>query len=223
MLVKNINDEDKPRERFLKFGANISNEELLAIIIRCGTKDISCKDLAQSVLNLGTCIQDLNNTTINDLIKIKGIGKSKAISILASLEFGKRVFYEKNMNNVIFNNTNKIYEYFKSNFLLLKQEYFYAVFLDTKNKLISYKLLFIGTINKSIAHPREIFKEAVKLSATYVIIMHNHPSGDCSPSKEDIELTNNIKLSGDMIGIKLIDHIIFGNNEYYSFYENMNK
>ena len=110
--------------------------------------------------------------------------------------------------------------YFKNIFTYEKQENFYAIYLDTKSKLISFKLLFKGTLNSSTVHPREIFKEAYLLSSSFIVCLHNHPSGDPNPSKEDIILTQNILELGYIHGIYLIDHIIVGNNKYFSFYEN---
>ena len=199
-----------------------SNEELIAIILKSGSKKHNAKELASIILNSFKNINDLKNISINKLSKIDGIGISKSCSLLAAIELGKRVYYEKEKTNIKLNNTTKIYEYFKDIFMGLEEENFYAVYLNTKSNLISYKLLFKGTINKSIVHPREIFKWAVLESAYYIIIMHNHPSGDISPSIEDKELTISLMNIGKTMGIPVMDHIIFGKDKYYSFYENLN-
>ena len=139
------------------------------------------------------------------------------------MELGRRVYYVKRKDNIQVNSTSVAYEIFKSEFDSSMQEKFCALYLDTKKNIISFKTIFKGTLDNSIVHPREVFKEAILLSAAGIIVMHNHPSGDVTPSINDIETTNKLIYSGNMIGIKLIDHIIFGKNNYYSFFENMNK
>lgn len=220
MLIKNIPEFERPRERFLKFGAeNLSNLELISILLNNGTKDISVKELSESILHNINDISELKDITLNKLKEIKGIGNVKAITLLSALELGKRVYYNKNISKIRMNSADKVFYYMKDELNGKNQEYFYALYLDSKKNLIDKKLLFIGTINKSIVHPREIFKYAYLLSASSIICVHNHPSGDPIPSNEDIILTNNLKRIGDIQGIKIIDHIIIGNN-YYSFFEN---
>ena len=223
LKIKDIIESERPRERLIAYGIDsLSNEELIAIILKSGSKKHNAKELASIILNSFKNINDLKNISINKLSKIDGIGISKSCSLIAAIELGKRVYYEKEKTNIKLNNTTKIYEYFKDIFMGLEEENFYAVYLNTKSNLISYKLLFKGTINKSIVHPREIFKWAVLESAYYIIIMHNHPSGDISPSIEDKELTISLMNIGKTMGIPVMDHIIFGKDKYYSFYENLN-
>ena len=224
IMIKNIPESERPRERAIKYGVeSLSNEELLSIILKTGTKNCSVKNLSSLILSNIKDIKDLKNITINFLTKINGIGKVKAIELLSSLELGKRVYYVQNKENIKLNNSKKIYEYFKDLFTYEKQENFYAIYLDSKSKLISYKLLFKGTLNTSCVHPREVFKYAVLESAASIIVMHNHPSGDSTPSKEDQDLTNKLFEIGSTMAIPVVDHIIFGNNEYFSFYEYINK
>ena len=222
--IKDIPKGDRPRERMLNLGKeNLSDEELLAIIIKTGTKGISVKDIAREVLNEIKNINNLENINIHTLSKIKGLGKIKTIEIMAAIELGKRIFLAKeNEDNIIYNNPEVIY---KNNLYLFKgkkQEFFYCLYLDNKNKLIERKLLFMGTINRSIVHPREIFKEAYLTSCSSIVCMHNHPSGDINPSMEDIYLTKSLIKIGKIQGINIIDHIIIGDDNYYSFY-NHNK
>lgn len=222
--IKDIAREERPRERFLKVGVeNLSNEELLSIILKTGTKDENVKQLALKIINKYENIKNLKNAKVNSLIEIKGIGKVKAIELLSSIELGKRIFFDNDKNNIILNNSKKVYDYFKNIFINEYQENFYAVFLDVKSKLINYRLLFKGTINMSIVHPREIFKYAFLENASRIIVIHNHPSNDVSPSIQDIELTNSLFEIGKIIKVPVIDHIIIGRTNYYSFYENMNK
>lgn len=220
LLIKNIPEFDRPRERFKKYGVeNLSNNELISIILSSGTKNISVKELSSNILGKLDDISDLKDMTLNKLKQTKGIGEVKAITLLSALELGKRVYYEKNISKIKMNSADKIYNYMKDIVCNKNQEYFYALYLDSKKNLIDKKLLFIGTINKSIVHPREIFKYAYLLSASSIVCIHNHPSGDPLPSKEDVLITKHLVDIGKIQGISVVDHIIIGNN-YYSFYEN---
>lgn len=218
---KNIPESDKPRERLYQYGSeNLSDEELISIILKTGTKGMSVKEVSLKLLENVGDIKKLKDIGINTLMGINGIGKVKAIEIKAAIELGRRIYIENNkLGGVILNNSLKIYEYFKDLVGNKKQEYFYTVYVDTKGRYIDKKCLFVGTINNSIVHPREIFKEAYLLSANGIICIHNHPSGDPTPSKEDIMITRKIKEIGMIHGIRLVDHLIVGVNSYYSFYE----
>lgn len=222
VLIRQIPIEERPRERLVKYGAkSLSTEDLIAIIMKTGTKDYSSKFLASQILKKVKTIPDLKNITLNSLIKINGIGVVKAIEFLAALELGRRVYESKPLeNNLKFNGAKKIYDYFSSELNGLTQEHFICLYLDQSKKLIEKKLLFKGTLNKSLIHPREIFKWAYLSSAAYIICVHNHPSGNVIPSNEDINVTNMLVKIGHLQGIPVIDHVIIGNNNYYSFYEN---
>ena len=224
ILIRQIPKEERPRERLIKYGAkNLSTEDLIAIILKTGTKDYSSRYLASEVLKLVSDVSDLKKLTLSKLININGIGAVKAIEFLAALELGRRVYdYKPLDNNLKCNSAEKIYNYFKSELSGITQEYFYCIYLDQHKKLIDKKLLFKGTLNKSLIHPREIFKEAYLSSAAYIICVHNHPSGNVIPSNEDIIVTQNLVKIGKLQGIPVIDHIIIGKNNYYSFYENDN-
>ena len=218
---KNIPDTDKPRERLYNYGANnLSNEELISIILKTGSKKYSVKEVSLKLLETINDVNNLKDIGISSLMKIDGIGKVKAIELKAAIELGRRVYLDNNINKIKLNNPLNVYEYFKIILNDKKQEYFYCIYLDTKGNLLDKKCLFIGTINNSVIHPREIFKEAYLLSANGIICVHNHPSGDSSPSKEDILVTKKLQELGIIHGIKIIDHIIIGNNNYYSFNDN---
>ena len=221
MKIKEIPEHERPRERLLEVGAsNISNEELLSILIKTGTKNNSVKDIANLVLKKIESINNLENININTFSDISGLGKVKTIELMAAIELGRRIFLMKNNNkNIIYNNPNIIYENNTYLFKGKKQEYFYCLYLDNRNNLIERKLLFMGTINRSIVHPREIFKEAYLVSASKIICMHNHPTGDITPSMEDIRLTKSLIEIGKLQGISIADHLIMGDNSYYSFYD----
>ena len=218
ILIKDIPNNERPRERLIKYGVeSLSNEELLSIIISSGTKDKSCKEISLEILKYFEDVSNMKNANISNLSSINGIGLSKACNILASIELGKRVYFKREDTSIKCNNSLKIYEYIKDEFIDKKQEYFYALYFDNKQRLIDKRLLFIGTINKSLVHPREVFKYAYLYSASSIAIVHNHPSGDVNPSKEDIEITEALYELGRLNKIPLVDHIIVGNNSYYSF------
>jgi DNA repair protein RadC len=220
--IKDIPINERPRERLIKYGVNsLSNEDLISIILKNGCRDYNVKELSSIILNRMGDITNLRNLSINNN-DIKGLGTVKIVELLAAIELGKRVYYEKEKINIKLNNTTVIYNYFKDIFIGENQENFYAIYLNTKSMLISYKLLFRGTINMSCVHPREVFKHAVLESAYSIIIMHNHPSNDTTPSMQDEEVTYSLMELGKMMGIPVLDHIIFGKDNYYSFYEHMN-
>ncbi len=222
MKLKDLPVQERPRERLKKNGKEfLSNEELLAIIIKTGTKGMSVKEIACNILNRLKTINKLENINFSTFKDIKGLGEVKTMEIMASIELAKRIFLEKeNRDEIIYNSPNIIYENNRYLFYGKKQEYFYCLYLDNKNRLIERKLLFMGTINRSIVHPREIFREAYLNSASGIICMHNHPSGDIKPSNEDIFFTDNLIKIGKMQGINIIDHMILSDNNYYSFYDN---
>ena len=224
MKFKSIPQEEKPRERLEKYGVeNLSNEELLAIILKTGSKKQNVKELANNILCAYKSIKNLKDLRINNLIKIDGIGRVKAIELLASLELGRRVYEDNKYQNLVkLTSPATIIDYFHTEYKDKKQEIFTVLYLDNQKNYLDKKELFKGTVNYSLVHPREIFKEAYLLSASYIVCIHNHPSGDATPSKNDIELTRKIKELGILHGITLMDHIVIGDNNYYSFYEDNN-
>lgn len=222
MLIKEMKEIDRPRERLLKNGPSVlTNEELLAIILKTGRKGKSAKDLAIELIEKLGGIDNFKNLNLNNLRDFKGIGDVKKVEILATLELGRRIYLENTLKDKKqYIDPKFIYQDNKYLFYGLKQEYFYVFYLDTKKNLIERKVLFMGTIDRSVVHPREVFKNAYLLSASSFICMHNHPSGDIFPSKADIELTNSLKEIGKLQGIELLDHIIVSDTSYFSFYEN---
>ncbi len=219
-MIKDMLKEERPRERFIKYGVeSLSNEELIAIILRTGTKGESVKMLSRNILNLFESIEDLRNLDINMLTKVKGIGKVKSIELISALELGKRVYKDNYSNKIKIKKGIDIYNVFKDVIKDTSQEHFYAMYLDTKKNILGIKLLFIGTVNMSTVHPREIFKYAYLYSASYIVCVHNHPTGETEPSDMDINLTNNLVKIGKIQKIPILDHVIIGNNRYFSFYE----
>lgn len=222
VLIKDIPLNERPRERLINKGVEyLSNEDLLAILLKTGTKENSVKVLANNILKQLDDINNLKEINLERLVKIKGIGKAKACELLAAIELGKRLNKKiDNLNQIKIYSSNSIYEYYQDKLKDKLQEYFYCVYLDTKNHIIKDKLLFIGTINESLIHPREIFKEAYLLSASGIICIHNHPSGNVNPSNNDIIMTKQLVEVGKILGIKVLDHIIIGKDNYYSFNDN---
>lgn len=220
--MKDIPVDNRPRERLIRGESEqLSNDELLAIILRSGTKENSAKDLANILLKEVGKIEALATISYNRLIKIKGIKSAKACSLLATIELGKRIARKNDyLVDTKFKNSKIIYDYYKNKLGDKLQEYFYCLYLDNNKRIIKEKLLFIGTLNQSLVHPREVFKEACLISAHSIICIHNHPTGNVLPSRNDIEITKKLFECGKMLGISLIDHIIIGYNNYYSFFEN---
>ena len=218
---KNLIDEEKPRERFLKYGANnLSNEDLISIILKTGAKEFSVRDVSNYLLSEINSIHDLKDISLNKLISIKGIGKVKAIELLSAIELGKRVYEKQEKIIKKIKNPIDTFKYIENRFIHKNKEYFYVIYLDIKSNIIECKLLFIGGLNECIIDIREIFKNAHLLNAYSFICVHNHPSGDPSPSRaDDINTMELIKI-GKLQKILLKDHIIIGNGKYYSYYEN---
>ncbi|MDD3186935.1 MAG: DNA repair protein RadC [Bacilli bacterium] len=220
--IKELPTHDRPIERLLNNGVeSLSDEELIAIILKTGSKNISSKELSSFILSKTKGLKNLADLNYEQLTKIKGIGKIKATTIIALLEISKRINTKSNnIYNTKFNNTKIVFEYYKEKIGNKKQEYFYCLYLDNNKRIIKDKLLYIGTINMTVVHPREVFKEAYLLSASSIICIHNHPSGNILPSNNDIDLTKNLIAISKIMGINIIDHIIIGIDKYYSFFEN---
>lgn len=221
LKIKEIPQEERPRERLLCYGVEqLSNEELLAILLKTGTRDMSAKVLASYLLKEIGNISELQHTSYQVLAQMKGIGRAKACTLLAAVELGKRVLQKKSVLYQKFTDAYQVASYYQDKIGHFKQEYFICIYLDVSKKLIHEKVLFIGTLNRSLVHPREVFKEAYQVSASSIICVHNHPSGEVLPSKEDVLFTSQLVKVGKMLGIEVIDHIIIGEDKYYSFFEN---
>lgn len=211
-----------PYEKCLRFGASaLSDKELLAVIIRSGTKDKSCLEVAGEILdisgNMG--ILGLKHLSLSDFKSIKGIGTVKAIMFQCISELSLRIAKATIRNRIKFQTSKEAADYCMEDLRHLESECFLLLLLNTKCELINEKKLSIGTINSTCITPREVFKYALAHNAVYLIVVHNHPSGDPTPSKEDILSTQRLAEAGRMIGIPLIDHIIIGDNRYISLKE----
>lgn len=217
---KNLPLEDTPREKLFKRGVdNLLDYELLAILLGSGSKDEDVITLSKKLLKYILKFQRVSEITISDLLKIKGIGLSKASSIIAALEFFRRINFKKSIENFSINSPKSVADIFMNILKDELKEHFYVILLDTKNNIISWDEISKGDLNSSIVHPREVFKFALKFSTNSLICLHNHPSGDPSPSKEDIDITKRLYEVGNLVGIRVLDHIIIGFNKFISLKE----
>lgn len=216
--IKMLPKEEQPYEKCLSLGvAALTDAELLAVVLRNGIKGKSALDVGREILTkkedglLGVLKLELK-----DLLSVDGIGKVKAIQILAIIEIARRATKKAAGQKLDFSSPGSIAEYYMEDMRHLTQEHLVLVMLNGKNKFIRDKVLFVGTVNQSIVNPREIFIEALKCDAVNIVLLHNHPSGDVTPSRADLLITRKIKEAGELIGIHLLDHIIIGDRKYNS-------
>ena len=220
MKLQDVPKRERPRERLLQYGpTQLSNHELIALLLGSGTKKESVLDLSKRVLMHFEGLKLLRNATIEELTAIKGIGPAKGVIILAALELGGRLNRYKPSERYVIRSPEDGADYVMEEMRTLNQEHFIALFLNTKNQIIHSQTIFISTLNSSVVHPREIFREAVRRSSASIIVAHNHPSGDPSPSPEDINVTKRLVKAGKIMGIEVLDHLIIGDNKFVSLKE----
>lgn len=222
VTIKKMPENERPREKLMRYGSKtLSNSELIAILIRTGSKKQSALELANILLSHHEKgIRFLANCTVEELSKIKGIGKSKACQIIAAVELGNRLSRSSLEIKRRIKSPKDVTDMFINDMRFLEKEHFKVVFLNTKNEIITFETISIGSLNASIVHPREVFNRAIKKSSASIILLHNHPSGNPEPSKEDINITKRLAEAGHIIGIEVLDHIIIGDGSYYSLKEN---
>lgn len=219
-MIKDLPAEERPRERMLHSGPDsMSNADLLAIILRTGTKTVSAHGLAQQLLSHFEGLHGLLHCTVDEITAIKGIGKAKAVQIMAAIEMGRLIARQRHNEVFTIHTPEDVATYVMDELRHLQQEVFVCLYLNTKNQVISYERITVGGLNSSIVHPREVFKGALKRSSASIICVHNHPSGDPNPSREDIEVTKRLVKAGEILGIEVLDHVIIGDNTYYSLKE----
>lgn len=218
-----ITDADKPYDKFLTIGPdNMTDAELLAIIIRTGVQGEDSIEISKKVLQLsgdGQGILGLHHVTLTELMSIRGIGQVKAVKIKSIAELSKRLSRERARLNLQMDKPETVADYYMEALRHVETERIILVMLDNKNRMIEDCVISQGTVNASLLSPREIFLLALKNKAVYILLLHNHPSGDPTPSKPDIVITNRVAETANLIGIPLIDHIIIGDNKYTSFKE----
>lgn len=223
IIMKEISETERPYEKSYKYGVEIlSDAELLAVILRTGSRQANALSTAYRILDahpIHKGIVGLNYLTTEELEDISGVGKVKAIQMKCLAEISKRMAKASLKPFISFESPQSIADYFMENTRYLEKEYVYILMFDSKHKLLKDVRLSEGTVNSSLLSPREVFTTALKFDAIYIVLVHNHPSGDPSPSRQDIEITDRVNSAGRMIGIELSDHIILGNNCYVSLAE----
>lgn len=212
--------DSRPRERLFRLGAEaLSDHELLAIILKTGTRQMNVVDLSLRLLSQFDNLYNLNQASIEELMTIPGIGKVKAIELRATFELGNRVNDSVQTKFGTITSSEGAGNYFLKKMKGLEQEHVMALYLNTKNEIIKQETIFIGSLNQAVAHPREIFKGAVRVSAARIVIAHNHPSGNPEPSQADFNFTQRMVDCGELMGIDLLDHFVVGETSYISLRE----
>ena len=221
LKILDMPENERPKEKLLRYGAeSLSNPELLAIILRTGTKGENVLSLSQRIISEFNGLNGILNASIKEMTEIKGVKESKASQMIAIAELFKRFnTYKSFIEFKRVTSPNDVASMLYGEMGTFNQEVLKLIILNTKNEIIKIKDVFKGSLNSSLIHPREIFNEAIRNSAASIIICHNHPSGDPTPSDEDIKVTIRLKECGEIIGIKLIDHIVIGRNIYVSLKE----
>ena len=219
LSIKNWSEKDQPREKLMKLGRQVlSDAELLAILIGSGSRSESAIELCKRILHQSdNNINQLAKLSVNDLMKFKGIGEAKAISIIAALEIGRRRKSEDVIVKTSIASSTHLYEYIKPVLEDLPHEEFWIVLLSRANKIIDKQLIGRGGISETTADIKLIFKKSIESLASGIILAHNHPSGNLKPSQSDINLTNKIIETSKLMDIKVLDHLIIGDGNYYSF------
>ena len=209
-----------PRERLAQEGVEaLSNQELLAILLRTGTRQASVFEIAQKVLSNLSSLTDLKKMTLQELQSLSGIGRVKAIELQAMIELGHRIHKHENLEMESILSSQKLAKKMQQELGDKKQEHLVALYLNTQNQIIHQQTIFIGSATRSIAEPREILHYAIKHMATSLILVHNHPSGAVAPSRNDDHVTKLVKDACDLMGIVLLDHLIVSHSSYFSYRE----
>jgi DNA repair protein RadC len=216
--IKDISQDERPREKLERYGPDsLSNDELLALILRTGHQKENAIQMSNRLIN-EYGLDKLSDLALKELQEIKGIGFAKACQIIALFEFNKRHAISKRDEKPI-KCAKDVYEYALPLLSGKDKEHFMILHLDSKSRVIKDEIISIGTLNASLVHPREVFKSAIKESANAIVLLHNHPSGDAKPSKVDEDVTNRLNETGKLLKIKIVDHVIIGKDNYYSFRE----
>jgi DNA repair protein RadC len=218
--VHDLPKAERPRERLKQFGPEaLSAQELLALIIGRGISKKSVMTIAQELLIKFGNIKAISEATIEELSQIKGIGFAKAVQIKACFELGKRQTLEPELKDFNIKDPEAIVKAISASIKDKAKEHFKLILLNARNKILGISTISIGSLNASIVHPREVFKDAIMHNAYSVVLAHNHPSGDPEPSEDDLKMTRKLVESGKILGIEVLDHLIIGKNAFYSFKE----
>lgn len=220
--IKEIPLNDRPREKMAANGAAVlTDAELIAILLRTGTAEKSAIDIASEMTADGGLYKRLAGITrLNELTNIKGLGQAKAATVLAALEIGRRIASAKPLEKIHLSCPQDVADFLMPRLRYAAKEQFVVILLNNKNKVIGTEVVSEGSLSSSIVHPREVYAPAILHHAAAIMVAHNHPSGDPKPSTEDAEVTRMLVRSGKVLGIPMIDHVIIGDGNYYSFLEN---
>ena len=218
MRIKSLPENERPVEKVCRYGiGRLSDAELVALVLHTGTRDKSAIGLAEDVLSIFTDgIGELGSCSLDDLLKINGIGRTKACSVLAAVELGKRIAVTPTADRTCITCPDHVAYMYMENLRYEKKEYFKSVLVNTRGEVIAIDNVSTGELTSTIVHPREVFRMAVNKSAAGVIFVHNHPSGDPVPRREDIVTTKRLIDSGELLGIRVLDHVIIGNGRFSS-------
>lgn len=216
--INNWPEDERPRERLLRYGsAAVSDAQLLAILLRIGRRGRSAYEMGCDLLTEAEGIEGLSRMSVSDLIRVKGLGPAKAAQILAAMELGRRVASRPLRPGFRIRSSRDLFKHYEPLLSELKKEVFTLVMCDAKNRILKDEIVSTGSLSLSIVHPREVFRPAVREAAASVFFLHNHPSGDPTPSPEDRDLTRRLVQAGRIMGIRVLDHIILGHGRFYSF------
>ncbi len=219
-MLRDLPHEERPRERMMQYGAEaLSHAELLAILLRTGTQQESALHLAQRILMQAGNLRQLVDLSLEEMMEIKGIGTAKALQLKAGIELGRRLALSRHTLSPAIRSPRDVSDLLSEQLRYLQKEHFVCLFLNTKNVVIAQETLSIGSLNAAVVHPREVFRAAIKCSSASIICAHNHPSGDPTPSKEDVQLTQRLIEAGSIVGIDVLDHIVIGDGQYVSLKE----
>jgi DNA repair protein RadC len=219
-MLRDIPQSERPRERMLQQGAQaLSSAELLAILLRTGTVAESAVRLAERILRESGSLRSLTDMRLEQLTSIKGVGPAKALQIQAGIELGRRLARTSNEERPVIRSPHDAADLLMEELRFLNKEHFVCLFLNTKNHVIGQETISVGSLNATVVHPREVFRPAIQRSSASIICAHNHPSGDPTPSTEDIELTSRLAEAGAIVGIELLDHLIIGDRKFISLKE----
>jgi len=211
---------DRPRERLTRNGvATLSDVDLIALVLRTGSRERDASALAESILARTESVSRLGEETVSTLREVKGLGPAKAGSLLAAFELGRRSIATPLAAGTRIQNPRDVQRHFLPNLRRWKRESFHVVLLDGRHRLIAVEAVSVGTLTASLVHPREVFREAIQRAAAAVLLVHNHPSGDPSPSHEDRAVTRRLESAGELLGIRVLDHVIVADGGYFSFRE----
>lgn len=218
LKIKELPAHERPRERLEKLGAGaLSEAELLAIILRTGTRGVSALDLANRILSKFRNLKSLAAASLEQLCQTPGIGRAKAVQVKAAFDLAKRLSQFRPEEKPVIRSSRDVFAMMAEEMRLQEKECFKALYLDVKNHVKRVETISVGTLSASLVHPREVFQWAVRHNCAAVIVVHNHPTGDPSPSSHDTETTERVKAAGKVLGIELLDHIIIGEGRYFSY------